>query len=307
MSLNLMLTSKDAVYLSGDFRLTSVRDQAPMPDSYNTQKLIPVIRRNWAALVAYMGVASAPPLLNDVGQGILEQMSSIPPDSSSSELSKRLLEFNSFLGRMRGDRRIVFSSVGFSNQGPFMMWISNFLDSAGKPVEAGPELKSYLRRSTQPEVRAVGTVRPDVFERVKLERLLQAGTAPRIVPELTRQAIARINADVARRSRGSISEACVSGYLLRSGAAAIGGHGIPEDAEFLPNWVKGDLKNGGVLGFEPITGKEGKARPIQWKGMTAKVANGILVRTHEIANAGEPIREPHYTAAESTCIVKCTV
>jgi len=43
MTLNLMLISKDAVYLSGDFRLTSIKDQGALPDSYDTQKLIPVI------------------------------------------------------------------------------------------------------------------------------------------------------------------------------------------------------------------------------------------------------------------------
>jgi len=54
MTLNLMLTSKEAVYLSGDFRLTSIKDQAALPDSYDTQKLIPVIRHDWSALIAYV-------------------------------------------------------------------------------------------------------------------------------------------------------------------------------------------------------------------------------------------------------------
>jgi len=45
MTLNLMLTSKDAVYLSGDFRLTSIEDQAALPDSFDIQKLIPVKAR----------------------------------------------------------------------------------------------------------------------------------------------------------------------------------------------------------------------------------------------------------------------
>ena len=52
MTLNLMLTSKAAVYLSADFRLVSLDNQTPLPDSYDTQKLIPVIRRGWSALVA---------------------------------------------------------------------------------------------------------------------------------------------------------------------------------------------------------------------------------------------------------------
>src|SRR5215471_15047798 len=116
MTLNLVLTSKDAVYLSGDFRLTSLKDQAPLPDSYHTQKLIPVIRHGWAALIAYMGVASAPPLMSDMGQWIVEQMDSIPFDGSFSEISRRLLKLNALLGRIHGDRRIALSVVGFWNQ-----------------------------------------------------------------------------------------------------------------------------------------------------------------------------------------------
>ena len=45
---------------------------------------------------------------------------------------------------------------------------------------------------------------------------------------------------------------------------------------------------GGVIGFEPVE-VEGKALPIQWKGMTARTLKGTMVRTHEIANAGKPI------------------
>jgi len=291
MTLNLMLTSREAVYLSGDFRLTSIKDQTALPDSYDTQKLIPVIRRDWAALIGYMGIASAPPLITDVGQWIVEQMDSIPIDGSFSELSRRLLRFNLLLAKIRGDRRIAFSVVGFWNQRPFMMLISNFLDSDGHLIDVGPRLKAYLRRSNHPELRAVGTIRPDVFERVKLQRLLQANFPRRRVPELIRQTVAEINASVARRSRGSISEECVSGYLLRSGAAAISGYGIPEDAPCLPNWVRRDLEKGSVIGFEPMENVEGKTLPLQWKGTFAKIVKGTIVRTHEIANAGKPIRK----------------
>src|SRR3954470_9765363 len=94
MTLNIILTSRDAVYLSGDFRLTSTKDQAPLPDSYDTQKLIPVIRDAWSAFVAYMGVASAPPLKSDMGQWIVEQMDSIPLDGDFSQIAKRLLRLN---------------------------------------------------------------------------------------------------------------------------------------------------------------------------------------------------------------------
>ena len=289
MTLNLMLTSKDAVYLSGDFRLISIKDQTALPDSYDTQKLIPVLRQNWAALIGYMGVASAPPLIGDVGQWIVEQVDSIPHEANFSELSRRLLRFNDLLDRIRGERRIAFSVVGFCNQRPFMMWLSNFLDAKGRPAEIEPRLRAYIRRSDQADVRSVGTARPDVFERVKLEKLLKAGSSRGSLPEIIRETAAAINANVARRSRGTISEECVTGYLLRTGSAVVGSHRIPDDAPCLPNWVRRDLERGGVIGFQPVDAADGKIFPIQWKETSARTSRGTVIRLHEINNAGKPI------------------
>ena len=130
MTFNMMLASKDAVYLSGDFRLTSLIDQSALPDSYDTQKVVPVIRYGWAALVGYMGVASAPPVIRDVGEWIVEQLESIPVEGSFLQLPLKLLEANSWLGKIRGDTRLAFSVVGFCEGQPFMMLISpmNTLD-----------------------------------------------------------------------------------------------------------------------------------------------------------------------------------
>ena len=288
MTLNLMLTSKAAVYLSADFRLVSLEDQTPLPDSYDTQKLIPVIRHGWTALVAYMGIASAPPVIADMGQWIGDQTDAIPPDGNWSELSTRLLHLNGALGRLRGDRRIAFSVVWFRDRQPWMMLISNFINLDGAITPAAPQLTAYLRTPHRPEVRFVGTVRPDIFDRVRLVRMLQANATRGVVPQLIREAVAGINADVARRSDGSISEACVSGYLLESGAAAIGGHGIPADAPCFPGWVRRDLARAGVVGFEsPDRGDA--TSPMQWMGTTARVVRGRLQRVHEIANAGVPL------------------
>jgi len=288
VTLNLMLTSRDAVYLSGDFRLVSMEGQVPLPDSYDTQKLIPVLRHGWAALIAYMGIASAPPLVENMGQWIVEQMDSIPRDGDFAELSTRLLQLNRWLGTVRGDRRIAFSVVGFRDRRPFMMLLSNFVDLDGHVTQAGPQLTAYLRSPNQPEVRAVGTVRPDVFERVRLVRMLEANATRGVVPQLIRQAVAEVNANVARRSGGTISEECVSGYLVRNGTAAIGGHGIPEHAACFPNWLRRDLEQAGIVGFEPVT-LDDSAAPIQWRGTTARIVNGSIQRTHEVANAGTPM------------------
>ena len=157
MTLNLMLTSRDAVYLSGDFRLVSIEDRLALRDSYDTQKLIPVIRHGWAALVAYMGIASAPPLIPDMGQWIVEQLDGVPSGADFPELSTRLLRLNRWLERIRGDRRIAFSVVGFRHRRPFMMLLSNFLDLDGHVTAAGPQLSAYVRTPVKPEVRAAAT------------------------------------------------------------------------------------------------------------------------------------------------------
>ena len=272
MTLNLILTSRQAVFLSGDFRLISPDDHSPLPDSYDTQKLIPVIRRDWSALVAYMGVASAPPLLPDMGEWIVQQMEAIPFDGGFPELAQRLLRANSWVGRIRGDRRVAFSVVGFSEKQPFMMLISNFLNLDGKTTEAGPHLKASRRTPIQAEVRVVGSSRIDISEKARLRRLLQGNAAREPMRQRIRQAIAEINAETAKRSRGSISEACVSGYLLRSGSAEIGGHGIPDDVPYLPGWVRRDLERANQI---PLS-------PVRWKGMTARIIGSKIVREHAI-------------------------
>jgi hypothetical protein len=172
-----------------------------------------------------------------------------------------------------------------------MLLLSNFLDLDGRVTAAGPQLKGYLRTPNQPEVRAIGTLRPDVFERVRLVRMLQAHASRGAVPDRIRLAVAEVNANVARRAGGSISEACVCGYLLRSGAAAIGGHGIPEQAPCLPNWVWRDLQRGGIVGFEPLAAAAVNAAPIRWTGTTARIVNGTILRNHELANTHTPITD----------------
>ena len=235
-----------------------------------------------------MGIASAPPVIADMGQWIGDQADEIPADGDWSELSTRLLQLNASLGRLRGDRRITFSVVGFRARQPFMMLISNFINLDGAITPAAPQLTAYLRTPHRPEVRFVGTVGPDIFHRARLVRLLQANATRGVIPQSIREAVAETNADAARRSDGSISEACVSGYQLESGAAAIGGHGIPVDAPCFPGWVRRDLARAGVVGFGLPDGEDA-ASPMQWIGTTVKVVRGCLQRVHEIANAGVPL------------------
>ena len=103
-----------------------------------------------------------------------------------------------------------------------MMLISNFLDLDGQTTAVGPRLKLYRREINQPEVRAIGSVRVDFADRVRLKRLLATNPARERTRNRIRQVIAEANVNAAKRSKGSVSEECISGYLLRSGSAEIG-------------------------------------------------------------------------------------
>ena len=123
MTLNLMLTSEYAVYLSGDFRLTY--KTGSITDDYNTQKLIPVFKFGWGALVSFAGIAKTSNGL-DVGDWIAKQLHNIPMKAKVETLSKALLESNTWLSKISPHQPFIVSVVGFSGRRPFATVLSNF-------------------------------------------------------------------------------------------------------------------------------------------------------------------------------------
>jgi hypothetical protein len=74
MTLNICLTTRNAVYLSGDFRLTYTQGQKRwFEDNFDSQKLIPIVKYGWCGLVAFCGVAKLPNG-RQVGDWIAEQV-----------------------------------------------------------------------------------------------------------------------------------------------------------------------------------------------------------------------------------------
>ena len=59
MTLNLLYSSRQAAYLSGDFRFTY--SDGHTDDDLSAQKLVPVIKFDWSALVSFSGIASGLP------------------------------------------------------------------------------------------------------------------------------------------------------------------------------------------------------------------------------------------------------
>lgn len=284
-----MLTSRNAVYLSGDFRLTRL-DTGRTTDDHNTQKLIPVIRYGWGALIAYTGVASAPPFIHDTGNWILSQMDAIPANGGSDEVVKRLLNANDWLSKVPGLHRLAFSVVGFVQRQPFMMLISNFSDLDGNVFKPRRRLEVFQRKPKQVEVRLAGDINAVLKEeKNQLERLLQQNADRQLI----RTTLAEINAKASQRTN-SISQECVTGYLLPSGAMEIGPHGIDDQKPYMPAFVIRDFVKNGIIGTELKYDEDGKTLPPRWVGMTARIENTrnngrTVMLLHVLRNVGRPI------------------
>ena len=156
MTLNIMLSSRSAAYLSGDFRLTNLVGGG-YSDDLRTQKIVPLIKYEWCALVAFTGVAMTTTGL-DVGEWLSVQADRIPVDARFDELPKKLLAANSWLGRLAGERRLAFSIVGFIRRRPVAMVVSNYMDINGRVFRPQPQLKPSEIRPKQPDVRFAGNV-----------------------------------------------------------------------------------------------------------------------------------------------------
>lgn len=286
-----MLTSRNAVYLSGDFRLT-YRSTGRFTDNLDTQKLIPVIRFGWGALIAYTGIASAPAPFRDTGEWVSAQMSSIPMRGSIEELPKRLLTADTWLTKISGEAPLAFSIVGFFGRKPFMMMVSNFLDLDGHITKPRSRLELFRRKPKQSEVRVAGVSNAvQVDDREKLGLLLRQGADYQVI----RENLAQVNARAAQRS-DLISRECVTGYLTPYGAAEVGPHGIGNEVMYMPGFVLRYFLEKGVVGFVPKYDEFGKPLPLRWVGMTAKIEGGqsrdaIIAVVHAIRNAVEPLSD----------------
>ncbi len=292
MTLNLMLTSRSAVFLSGDFRITYRYPDGRVRwvDDVHTQKVIPVFKFGWSALVAFTGVA-ATPQVGDIGDWISHQLQEIRLDAGFEELPSKLLAAESWLSKISDDRRIAFSVVGFVQRRPYAMVISNFLDLDGHFFNPPlPQLQRFETRPKRPEVWVAGD--GDAVqrrERETIKDLLSDGRKPREI----QSEIARINATAAERSR-LISPECVTGHLLPSGAAAVTPHGISDRVEYMPGFVRRDLAANGIVAFKCKVDEHGRALPPSWKGMTAKVqgkghGNQVVGVIHAFGNVEEPV------------------
>ena len=300
MTLNLMLTSRNAVYLSGDFRLTQI-NTGKFTDNLDTQKLIPVIRFGWGALIAYTGIANAPAPFHDTGDWVSAQMDSIPMRGSIDELPKRLLTADAWLTKISGDNRLAFSIVGFLGRKPFMMLVSNFLDLEGHMTDARSHLEVFRLKPKQPEVRIAGDINAvTAADKEYLKLLLQQNADHEVI----RKNLALVNTKASQRS-ALISQECVIGYIIPSGEAQISPYGIGDHVLYMPKFVIRDFKKDGIVGFVPKIDEQGNPLLPGWVGMTARIQGGqnrdaIVGVIHALRNVSEPVSNGVYRKGHST-------
>ena len=128
MTLNLALVSDWGVFLSGDFRVSY--PDGRRVDNLDIQKLVPVFKFGWSALVSVCGVASTPKI-KDVSDWLSEKTKAIDFHANFEELPRVLLSANAWLRLFRVPQPLVFTIVAIVRKKPRLCVISNFTDASG--------------------------------------------------------------------------------------------------------------------------------------------------------------------------------
>ena len=272
-----MLASKHSVYLSGDFRLTYLR-LGSIKDDLLIQKIVPVIKRDFGALVAFCGVAKTPSGL-EVGNWIADIAKLGGMFDSLEDFIGRLQEADKWLAKVSQGKQLAISLVGFKKKKPFVVSLSNFQGINGQLFSSlSPNLVVEQLWPGKPIVRILG-VSDSVFIDEK-KQLLSRLSLPQV---LELDSIAELNVSAAGRSR-SISKECVVGRLLPTGAGHVRPFGIDENKEYMPGFVKQQMKEFGYSEFELKTTKFGVPLPPGWVQMAFKRTDEKWAILHEFRN-----------------------
>jgi hypothetical protein len=290
MTLNIILASSTAVYVSADFRISEERQgqskPTPRPDNLDVQKLIPVVRPDWGGLLAYTGTWDVPRSFGNVGDWLAEQVDSLPLKSTPRDLQHRLLEANRWLGT-RPPPRVSISFVGFAKRRPFVGLISNFLDDRYRPIR--PEAQLRVSSFTP---RAPCICNPWGLEQSEKSAFLNMLSHEPPGSGNVLRLLAETNAAVARRS-DLVSEACVTGSVIASGVGVMLPNAIPPGPYF-PKFLQQAYQKAGIAGLKPKLDSNGNPLPVRWVQSASRFdfREDVMIVASEIANVEAPIAGP---------------
>jgi hypothetical protein len=301
MTLNLVLTSRHAAYLTGDFRLTYGSGRTV--DDLLVQKIVPVVKLEWCALVSFCGVARTSQI--DVGEWLVERSRPGVRRDGLDDFSDRLGDADRWLSAIQGDRRLTISVVGFHRRRPFAMCFSNYHDLDGRLFPSvSPSLKMFQVRPKTPAVRVMGdSAAVSADDRTTIRELLYRNQSAHVLDSSLVDALAEANRAAARR-KTSISAACVVGRVLPSGDGHVRPFGIDPTQEYLPGFVRRALHSMGIVGFKMRMDEHGRALKPVWVQMAFKVQgagkDAMAIEAHEVQNAESPIEGPKTIESSAT-------
>lgn len=302
MTLNLALVSEWGVFLSGDFRLSYPSGRRV--DNLDIQKLVPVFKFGWSALVSVCGIASAPKVKN-VSDWLSEKTRAMDFHANFEELPRVLLSANEWLGTRSVYQPLGFTVVAIVGKKPRLCVISNFTDASGHSWQPSVNdnsngngnnnsLSDSRGRISGASVYVFGdTSAVTAKEKEKLLTMVQRGWSPLEI----QNAVAKVNYAASKRSLSkSISPQCVTGHLNGNQRAELIPHGIPADQVYIPRYVRRDLEAEGNWPLTPMHDDQGRPLPPQWVGsrvastshFTLARRRDQLVRTnHAMRNVAE--------------------
>jgi hypothetical protein len=261
VTLNIAVLSREAIYLSGDFRLTL--SKGGWTDALDTQKLVPVLKFGWCGMIAFNGAAKMWSG-RDVGDWIAEQAGAQTFDERLSEVVDRLRGANSWLAEFQQGRR-AFSILlaGFEKRRPFLHILSNCRDEHGRALPNELQrLAEYHVRPRTTEVRAFPD-RDSISQTEREEILAQVRKDVRIDASAV---IADVNARAATRNQ-SVSAECVVGRVLATTEAEIRPFGFA-NTPYFPTWVQRQMAANGLLKFQLKRDERGNELKPIWRGAT---------------------------------------
>jgi hypothetical protein len=281
MTLSLLYSSRQAAYLTGDFRFT-YSDGHP-EDDLSAQKLVPVIKYDWSALVSFCGIAKTSQGL-DVGNWIAEQSRPDLMREPFADFIGRLNGAGKWLAPVRGCNPLTISMAGFRRKRPFVLCLSNHQDLEGHTFDSGSQLRTFELQPQKPYVRVFGDTRavsPD--ERFHL--LWGLGKSTHVK---TLDLLARVNKAAAERS-AAISGSCLVGQLVPTGHGVIVPYGIDPEAEYMPGFVRRLLAAQGLDRLHPATDGQGVPLKPSLRQVAFRTFGETCLSVCEFHNVSAPV------------------
>lgn len=291
MTLNLLMASRQSVYLSGDFCLFYPAEKKSITD-VTVQKLIPVGHYDWNALVSFCGIAKTPAGL-DVDRWIVQNVNAGDRGESVDEFVDRLTSNDTWLRDFSDrDRTLTICICGFHGKRPFAICLSTVekFDGRLSKLPRRRLVRTGLKPKN-PQLFAFGMRDACHKDSRNHLRSLISGRRQDYVEVMREMAIA--NSDASEHS-DYISAECVVGHLLPVGTGEVTPYGIKDGTEYMPGFVTEFMASTGVTGFELKTGEDGNPLKPRWKGMTLKSERvegrgRLMVQMHVFTNVAKPI------------------